>query len=155
MRHTDELHAYCNVLINVCDKDGNVVRKERLHNLVTNAGLNLIRDWYLDSGTKKTISHFGIGDGSANALPTDTWLGSAKKYVPMANCIKVEDTGRVRIYYVLPMTDLNGNTIREVALLTGNASAGNVCYARARHADIPKTIDYQIAYLWECVWGYP
>ncbi len=127
---------------------GRLVRRERRHNLVTTAGLNLLRDRL--SGSGDALSHFAVGMGSTpvalgdTALDTEVFRDTFTQTVPGS-------TQLVYRYYLGP-SSANGNTLAEAGLL--NAAAAGDLYARiVLGSTIVKTSAIAVTFGWTLSWS--
>lgn len=115
------------------------------HNLVTNAGLNLIRDRLRGAALVSALSHLAVGTNNTAAGAGDTALG-AEVFRDIVTQSSVSASTVVIRYYLGP-NDANGNTLREAGLF--NASSGPTLYARRiLSSPIVKTIDVAATFEW-------
>lgn len=110
-------------------------------NLVVTSGLNIIRD-FLASGTYEPIMKMAIGGNSTAPAITDTALWNELKRGFIIK--RTIDTAKVTLEYLLDVTQLNGETLREAGLL----SESGLLFARVVHDDIHKTSSVQLLYSW-------
>lgn len=144
-RQRDPVEISCNVLIEVQEAaTGRLLSRQTVHNLVTLAGRNLIRDLLCGDSTS-ILDYFAVGtDGTApasgnTALGTEVFRDATTKSVPSA--------GKLQLQFYLPSTAANGNTLREVGILT--ASSGGTLFARAVYAAIEKTASIAVTFTWD------
>ena len=104
---------------------GAIVASGEAHNLVTNAGLNLVRD-LLDGDSVAGITHFAVGTGSAVVTALDTALDNEV----FRGGVTSRDTSaqQLIVKYYLGSTEANGSILTEAGLL--NASSGGTLFAR-------------------------
>lgn len=135
-----------NLTIGVQDATtGEALEVHELHNLVTNAGLDLLRD-LLNEATDQGLTHLGVGSGSTAAAPADTALQAEllrDTFTKRTNT----GTGAVTLTYFLGSTAANGSTLREAGLFT--AVAAGTLFARAVHEPIAKTSAITVTYTWQ------
>lgn len=115
------------------------------HNLVTAAGLNLLRDRLRGVSLIDPLSHIAVGTGNAAAASGDTTLG-AEVFRDVYTQVSLGTANIVYRYYLGP-NDANGVTLREAGLL--NAASGGTLYARrVLTTAIVKTIDVAATFEW-------
>jgi hypothetical protein len=135
----------CNLRVEVRDAaTGALLAEELLHNLVVNAGLNLIRD-LLDGDAVAGLTHFAVGTGttavaaSQTALVTETFRAAVSSRTSSAQSLSVK--------YYLPSGSANGGTLAEVGLF--NAASTGTMFARAKLAStIAKTSSVTVTFTW-------
>lgn len=129
--------------------DGALVARQEHHNLVTTAGLNLIRDLLNGSGSAG-ITHFGVGTGTATPALTDTALGA--QVIRQAVTGTTTAAAQLTVSYYLSSTTANGSTIGEVGLF--NAAAAGTMYARALVSPtIAKDATVTVTFTWVLTWS--
>lgn len=117
------------------------------HNLVTAAGLNLLRDRLRGSALVDPLSHFAVGTGSTAAAAGDTAL-QTEVFRDVYTQVTL-GTASIVIRYYLGPNDANGHTLQEAGLL--NAAAAGTLYARRiLSSAIVKTIDVAATFEWTC-----
>lgn len=110
--------------------------------MITNAGLNLLRNWiYGDS--VNAITHMGVGTGTAAPQATDTTLEAEVLRKTFSTKAKGSD-GVANYEMELLTTEGNGNDLTEVGIL--NAAAAGDLLNRITHAAIPKTSSFELKY---------
>ena len=135
----------CNLRVEVRDAATDaLIAEELLHNLVVNAGLNLIRD-LLDGDAVAGLTHFAVGTGttavaaSQTALVTETFRAAVTSRTSSAESLSVK--------YYLPSGSANGGTLAEVGLF--NAASSGTMFARAKLAStIAKTSSVTVTFTW-------
>ncbi len=132
-----------NVLIEVHRaSDGRLLERMRLHNLVVDAGLNLLRD--LMDATLTAISHFRVGtDGTAPANGQTDLLAAVYNNVVTQ---RVKTAFSITHRCFLPSTAANGNDLREACL--ANAPTSGTMFSRVTHDLIMKSISNTVTYSW-------
>jgi hypothetical protein len=145
-RLRDELELGVNVRVWVQDVRTGLWRlHDEGHNLVTDAGRNLIRDRMRGVSLVDALSHFAVGTSNTAAANADVALG-AEVFRDIFTQTS-SGTASVVIRYYLGPNDANGNTLREAGLF--NASSGPTLYARRVLASaITKTIDVASTFEW-------
>jgi hypothetical protein len=115
------------------------------HNLVTNSGLNLIRDRMRGTALVNGLTHLAVGTSNTAAAAGQTAL-VAEVFRDVFTQTSVSASTLVIRYYLGP-NDANGNTLREAGLF--NASSGPTLYARrVLSSAIVKTIDVAATFEW-------
>jgi hypothetical protein len=115
------------------------------HNLVTAAGLNLIRDRLRGVSLVDPLSHFAVGTNNTATASGDTTLG-VEVFRDVFTQVSLGTASLVIRYYLGP-NDANGFTLREAGLFNG--SAGGTLYARrVLSSAIVKTIDLAATFEW-------
>ncbi len=149
MGEIDPIAVDCNVRIDVCDAaTGELLEREELHNLVTLAGRNLIRD-LLNESTDSGLTHFAVGGTDTAPAAGDTQLAAEIYRDTFTKRTAVD--GVLTLTYFLPSGAANGSTLREAGLL--NAAAGGVLFARAVFGAIAKTASVTVTYTWSITIG--
>ena len=122
----EDLQIDVNVRIEKINVETGKIREVvETHNIVTDVGLNTIRDRMLGTGTYNSYpTHLAVGTGTTaevagdTALETEVFRDSLTQYVAV-------DIGQWQYKYFLSRDDANGNTISEAALFDASAS-GNM-----------------------------
>ena len=139
-----------NLLVEV-EHDGRLVREEVVHNKVTSAGRNVLRDLMLGIGAHP--NWIAVGTTSTAAADTDVALGA--EYFRAAVTRRVSSTGKAVFKLHLTTSDANGSTIREVGLFAYTSYSGSSplgggqLFARAVVAPIVKDNTIQVTFTWE------
>lgn len=141
-----DVFAVVNVRIDVFDVDtGGLLESQNVHNLVVDAGRNLLRD-FLNRASVVGISHFGVGTGTAAVTAADTSL-QTQVFRDVFTRV-VTDVGRLQVQYYLASGSANGHALTEAGLF--NAATGGVMYARVRFAStIAKTSSIAVTFTWD------
>ena len=127
---------------------GALIERQEQHNLVTTAGLNLIRD--LLSGSGAGLGWFGVGTGAVAPAITDTALGA--EVARQAFTTAIPTSAQLTITYYLNSGTANGSTLAEVGLF--NASSSGSMYARALlSSTIAKTSAVTVTFTWILTWS--
>ncbi len=133
-----------NVYIEVY-QNGRLLRTEHAHNLITNAGKNLISR-LLAGQSADSIGYLAIGVGNTAPTVGDTELQDER--YRMAITRHVVDSA----YYMLTTqtyigsTEANALSIREAGLWT--AGLGGTLFARVTHAPVEKNENVTLVYSW-------
>jgi hypothetical protein len=127
-----------------------LVKRLRGHNLTTARGIQWIRDALSGVDVSSVLGNVGIGSGTAKAASTDTWLGSQVLIDTWTN--SQPDGNTLQLQYIIDESMLNGQTITEVAVLTGTSSSNGFAYARYVHQPIVKDSGLQVYYNWQLSW---
>ena len=134
-----------NVHVSIIDaKTGDLLQKQTHHNLVVNAGLNLIRD-LLDGDAVNGLTHFAVGTGTAAVLATDTTLGN--EVSREAVTLRTSNAQELVISYYLASGTANSNTLSEAGLF--NAASAGTMFARVKLSPtIAKTSAIAVTFTW-------
>ncbi len=148
-RAAGTVRCVTNLTVDVWHEDGaggrQHVRRERLHNMTVDAGLNLIRD-FLNGDAPTDLTHFAVGTGSTAAAAGDTTLGT--EVFRAAVTQRTKTSKQLTVKYYLPSGSANGNTLAEAGLFN-HVSAGTM-FARAVLAStIAKTASVAVTFTWE------
>ncbi len=131
------------------DRLGRQLSRETSHNLVTTAGLNLIRD-AIYGDTIDGIGYMAVGTGTNAPAASDTTLQT--EVFRDALTTKTKVSAGLETSYYLASTDANGNTLTEVGMF--NAAAAGTLYARTLLAtSIPKTAGIACTFEWNFAWA--
>jgi hypothetical protein len=124
---------------------GKVVQRERVHNLVTLAGRNMIRD-LLYTPTLIGLTHIGVGSGTTAPAAGDTAL-QVQRDRPLVTKFAAASGKLTATLYLPPTTSANNFTLTEVGIFT--AATGGTLFARATHSGIAKNQGNSITYTWD------
>jgi hypothetical protein len=105
---------------------GELLHREALHNMVVDAGLNLIRD-LLDGDAPAGLTYMAVGTGSTAAAAGDTTLGTEVFRGAVSQRVSTAKTLTVK--WFVGSTQANGSTLTEAGIF--NASSGGTMFARA------------------------
>lgn len=134
-----------NVEIKIIDKNGRILRTEYLHNIVTNAGFNFIRDILRGVVTSNLVlTHFGIGTGTTPVAVTDTTLETETFRDEMTSF--TANNAQLICSYYLGLDDCNGTTISEAGIL--NQATLGVLFAHILFTPIVKTNSISVSFVW-------
>lgn len=122
--------------------DGTLVEILRNHNLVVDAGLNLLRD--LLDATNTAITHFRAGTSSTAPANGQTDLIASVHGNVVSQRVKASFAITHRCF--IPSSAANGNTLREAGLF--NALTGGTMFSRVTHDDIVKTASNTVTHSW-------
>lgn len=144
----DLVHARANVLVETVDaRSGRVLFLARSHNLVTDAGLNLLRDLVYGDGV--TITHGAVGTDATTPDPSDTTLAAETVRDLIAQRTKAAQ--ELVVKFVVGSTQGNGTTLREAGLF--NAASAGTLYARVTPTAVVKTDAILVIYTWTLGWA--
>jgi hypothetical protein len=115
------------------------------HNLVTDSGLDVLRDRLRGVNVVGPISHFALGTGSAAPVAGDTALQN-EVFRDVFTQVTFSTAAMVIRYYLGP-NDANGNTLREVGLFNA-ASGPSLVARRVMGTPINKDIDTASTFEW-------
>lgn len=144
----EEVKPRVNVSVEVMDsKTGQLIKKEQTHNLVVDAGLNLIRD-AIQLGAISPMSRIGIGTSGTAVNASDTaLLSEIAKYTLLSI---TASNKALTCQYFLDENTANGQTIRELGLFTDDGTM----YARVvLGTPIEKTNLKVASITWTLDWG--
>jgi hypothetical protein len=144
----EEVKPRVNVSVELYDaKTGELKDKQETHNLVVDAGLNMLRD-ALQLGTISPLTRIGIGTSGTAVNASDTaLLGEISKF----NLGSVTASNKtLTCQYFLDENTANSQTIRELGLFTTSGAM----YARVvLSTPIVKTNLVVAALTWTLDWG--
>lgn len=142
---TDTVWLAANVLVVVQDATtGAEMTRQEQHNLVVNAGLNLIRD-LLDGDAVAGITHFAVGTGTTAVTASDTALVTEVSRAAVAG--RTSNAQQLVVSYYLPSGTANGNTLAEAGIF--NAASGGTMFARVKLSPtIVKTASIAVTFTW-------
>ena len=141
----EAVNLSANVAITVHDADtGAVLERQEAHNLVVNAGLNLIRD-LLDGDAVAGITHFAVGTGSSAVAAGDTTLSTEVFRAAVTG--RTSNAQQLVVTYYLASGSANGNTLTNAGLF--NAAGSGTLFARVKFASsIVKTASIAVTFTW-------
>ena len=132
-----------NVLVQVHDaRTQELILEQSIHNMVTNSGLQFIRD--LIDETQQGCTHFATGTDLSATVVDHTALGNEVYRNAISSRVKVDFEITQRCF--IPPSAANGNTLYEAGLF--NASSGGTLFSRVVHDAIAKTISNTVTYSW-------
>lgn len=105
---------------------GIIILKKRLDNLIMNAILNEEIDIYKGDAPDMEIKHCAIGDdgGTISTLSaSNTTLGNEVYRVGVESGPTRIETGYLTTEFVITKSEANGETIKEIGIFIGDASA--------------------------------
>lgn len=137
-----------NVIKEVHDLSGKLLRKEETHNLFVDAGLNLVRDLF-NNVSVTGFDRFAIGTGTTAVTASDTQLETEVFRDSFTQ--KTSTAKTLTIKYFLASGSANGNTITEAGIFgngaTDTANSGTLCARVIQTADA-KTSSESWTYTW-------
>lgn len=144
MRQTVDVGS--NVRVTVTDAvTGELLHEQMHHNLVVDAGLNLLRD-FIDGDAVTGITHFGYGTGTTAVTAADTALGSQTARPALTSKTGTVSKAWTGTYFLNSSTG-NGNTYSEAGLFT--ASTGGTMFARVILSPaVVKTSSIAVRFSW-------
>lgn len=144
MRQTIDVGS--NVRVTVTDAvTGELLHEQEHHNLVVDAGLNLLRD-FLDGDAVTGITHFGYGTGTNAVTAADTTLQTETARPALTSKTGTVSKAWTGTYF-LSSTTGNGNTYGEAGLFT--AASGGTMFARVKLSPtIVKTSSIAVTFSW-------
>ena len=139
------MEVKANVTITI-DRDGELVERFKVKNLITNNGLNWFRD--LAGGTVGRADYQAVGVGTPAAAATDTALGGEviKKTIDR----RLDSDKKITFQTLILEDEANGYTLSEVGLF-----GGGVLIARALISPtIAKDVSIQVTIAHEVEFSY-
>lgn len=136
-----------NVLVQVHHAaSGKLLEQQEIHNMVTDSGLQFIRD--LIDETQQGCTHFATGTDLSPTVAGHTTLG-AEVYRNAISAREKVDFEITQRCFIAPSA-ANGNTLYEAGLFNGaDATAGqSTLFSRVVHDAIVKTISNTVTYAW-------
>ena len=130
-----------NIDVIVLDTEGNELRRERVHNILTTAGKNWIRD-RINGNETDALTHFAGGTGTTavavgdTAMETETFRAAWTSFT---------DSAAQTVYqYLLPAGSNNGTTFTEGGSF--DAASGGTLFNHFLYTAIAKTSSIQILF---------
>lgn len=143
----EEVNSRFNVCIELHDLETGQKTTHKVHNLVVNSGLNLLRDALLN-GSVSPITKIGFGTNDTVAELANTGLVS-ELFKDNLLSVTAAPQSLVCQYYLNEFTG-NGQTLREAGLFT----TSNVLYARVVLPEpIEKSNLVTASFTWTLDWG--
>ena len=139
----DDLKIKDNVNIKVYDK-GQLVQEITDHNVVTEDGLNLLRD-FMRGESPDYLEFFAVGDSTQDISSTYSNLPSEVSRNTITSFTPSDQNLNVR--YFLPSGVANGSTLRTAGIF--NSSSSGVMFAGVDHEAIQKTSSISVTYSWD------
>lgn len=147
MKVQESLALDCNLTVEVRDaKTGNLLGRRRVHNLVLDAGLNLLRDLINGTVTSGNVTHVAVGTGTTPPAGTDTAL-VAEVFRDVVTARTVSPKA-VNFQLVLASTQANGHNLTEAGLIVAGL-VPEVLFARAIFEAVPKDETVTVTLSWD------
>ena len=127
--------------IKTVDCFGNIVEKEEVCNLITNVGLNLIRDLIGNLNTAAYERAIAIGTGSTAAANADTALQT--EYARAAATVTAPVDYQIKFAHTFTFASGVSENITEAGLLNNSTSGGSLL-ARTVFAAKAVTVDVSL-----------
>ena len=148
----DNLSQNANLEIRVEEVEtGEIIRVEKLHNLVGTLGRNYVRD-FLNNDTGMTgLTHFAISTSTSAEAASDTGIGNEIQRAALT--LKTKGTATLNCKYYLPSGSANGYTLTKAALYGNGATTSTgtgTLYAEALFTAIAKTASIAVTFSWDC-----
>lgn len=138
-------------------KTGKIIKTVKCKNLIVNGGLKVHRNWAAgiaagtdaDYNVDTRIDQIAVGDDDTPPAKTQTTLGNLllQKEVwgtPDSGCgINLIDNETVEYFMLIGTGELNGETIREVALISETAQATTIMISRFLTGNLVKSSNVQ------------
>ena len=136
------IKATGNVLIEVHDRAGRLLRRQRSKNLVVDTGLNLVRDLLAGGGFRP--SHIAVGTSSGSTLPSATGLGN-EVYRQAIDRRAVTDKS-ISLQVLIDTDDGNGFLLAEAGLFESSTLVARelITPAISKTSSIQVTITHEI-----------
>ena len=152
MQKEDELiNVKYNVTIEVKNLETGECRNIKVHNLVTDLGKHLIRD-FLKNDSVEGMKYFAIGTGVTASSVSDEILES-EVYRDTFTDVLIEGN-KVTFKYYLGSQEANGNILTEAGLFGNTATSDintGVLFARFLNNPIEKNTATGVTYSWEII----
>ena len=136
------------VVVETVKPFGVVIERQRVKNLVVDAGLNILRDRIAGLSTS-AVSHMAVGTGVGSVSAANTALSSETFRNNITETIATNKVMTFKMY--LSSTQANGggtSTLTEIGLF--NAASGPTMFARALLASsIPKSSLVTVTFTWQ------
>jgi len=130
---------------------GEILKVERMHNLVVTSGRNLVRN-FLNCDTGLTgIEYFSISTSTSVEAASDTGIGN--EVIRDSFTQKTVADASLNLKYYLDSATANGYTISKAALFGNGAttsSGSGTLYAEALFTAITKTASIAVTFSWDC-----
>lgn len=146
MSKSNGCRAKCNVRITAGYADGSE-KTTQTHNLVTDDGLDLIRDLMRGAVTDQ-VSYVAYGHGTTPAAAGDSAMEDEEARYVLDND-PAPAAGSLTYYHYVATADVLGS-ITEAGLLT--KAVDGILYARTVFAEIDKTALVYLKCEWEIYW---
>ena len=141
-----------NLEISVNDSQtGEVLRKERIHNLVVTSGRNLVRDLLNSDTGLSGLTHIAISTSTSAEITTDTGIGTEVHRGAITQ--KTASAANLNCKYYLPSGSANGYTITKIGLFGNGATTSTgtgAFYAEGLFTGIAKTASVTVTFSWDC-----
>jgi len=121
-------------------------------NKVVNAGLNLVLDFLIGSGSPLGIEYLAVGTGTTAAAAANTTLQTEVYRETVGTKSRVGQA--ITISTTLGTTEGNGNTFTEAGFFGNGASTtpnSGTLINRATFAGVAKTASNQLTFVWTIV----
>jgi hypothetical protein len=142
------IRARVNVCVETADaRTGRVLSRAWRHNLVVDAGLDLLRD--LVYGDVGTLTHGAVGTAVTAPAAGDVALG-AEVFRDLISQ-RTKQTAGMLVKFVVGSQSGNGLIFREAGLFT--AASGGTMYARVVTEEVAKTDAVLVIYTWTLSFG--
>ena len=140
------MEVKANVTITV-ERDGELVERFKVKNLITNGGLNWFRD--LTGGTVGLADYQAVGIGTTAAAATDTALGAEviKKTIDR----RLDSDKKITFQTLILEDEANGSTLSEVGLFGGGVLIARALISPtiAKDVSIQVTIAHEVEFSYE------
>lgn len=142
------LKIVSNVLIEVRE-EGCLVREISKHNIVTNVGLNLLRD-LLGGYSDREPTHVHLGTGVATPAATDTTLGTDVYEAILTR--RIQEQYGINFQLYVNENQANGYTLKEAGLFNHRNGEENL-FSRVAFDGIVKTSAVTVTISWKITFG--
>lgn len=147
----DDLSLNTNLEIRVNDAyTGEVLKIEKIHNLVVTSGRNLVRD-FLNCDTGLTgLTHIAISTSTSVEAASDTGIGTEIQRALLTQ--KTESAASLNCKYYLPSATANGYTLTKIGLFGNGATTSTgsgTFYAEGLFTGIAKTASISVTFSWD------
>lgn len=133
-----------NVVLEVKDLKGRILKREKSCNLIPLTGRQLIRD--LIGGLRRWPTHMAVGTGTTDPADGDTAL-QAEVYRELITA-RVQGSESVKFQFFVGADQANGVDLSEVGLFTVVGDVANTLFARATFTPTTKTSSVTLTISW-------
>jgi hypothetical protein len=145
-----------NLIIDINDAEsGKLIRQTKVHNLVTNSGLNLVRD--LMANTGRAPNTIAIGTGTSPTTATMTTLQTEVYRYYFSRRVTSTASIRYQLYLDASTPSTQPYTIGEAGIFSGGSyygssapSSGGTLFARATFSPFLKDSSITVTFTWDC-----
>ncbi len=132
------------------NKDGKVVEERRVNNIITNAGKNLVANYFTGGIQAVPELYIAVGNKDTKADPTDIVLGD---FLEEAEANTEVDEGTATVTATLPAKGGEGENqeLREAGILIHVQGQEPVLYNRVTFPVVNKSGNMEMTLTWEVI----